>query len=239
LGTTVFTANPKSNVYYLLGNIGWTSTYGGLSTVLLGLPIISEQPSSIITNIGENAAFSGIAKTTFPLTLSYQWLRNGLAIPSATAASLNFTDIQSGNVGTYTLVITNDAGSVSSTTTLTLTQGTLYTQAQYDSALQTGLNTGLAVGMAAGRAQVTDFPNNYGLYSHTQLQALNVGTPLLTKDQVSGKFKLTIGVKKSSDLLTFTAFPIPTGAALLNPQGELEFQFTSPDNAAFYRLESH
>ena len=239
LGTTVFTSNSRSNVYYRSGTTGWTSTYGGLSTVALGLPTITAQPSSIIANPGENAAFSVIAKTTFPLTLSYQWQRNGLAIPSATADSLYLNSIQSANVGTYTVIISNDIGSVSSAVTLTLTQGALYTQSQYDSALQAGLNAGMAVGMATGRAQVTDFPNNYGLYSLPQVQALHVGTPLLAKDSATGKFKLTIGVEKSTNLVNFSPMAIPVGAATINPQGKMEFQFTAPDNAAFYRLETH
>ncbi len=62
LGSTVFTSNSKSNVYYRPGTTGWTSTYGGLSTVALGLPTITAQPSSVIANPGENAAFSVIAK---------------------------------------------------------------------------------------------------------------------------------------------------------------------------------
>ena len=238
LGTTVFTSNSKSNVYYRSGTTGWTSTYGGLSTVALGLPTITGQPSSVIANPGENAAFSVIAKTTFPLTLSYQWQRNGLVIPSATAESLYLNSIQSANVGTYTVIISNDIGSVSSSVTLTLTQGALYTQTQYDSALQAGLNAGMAVGMATGRAQVTDFPNNYGLYSLSQVQALHVGTPLLAKDSATGKFKLTIGVEKSTNLVNFSPMAIPVGAATINAQGKMEFEFTAPDNAAFYRLES-
>jgi hypothetical protein len=238
LGTTVFTSNSRSNVYYRSGTTGWTSTYGGLSTVALGLPTITAQPSSVIATPGENAAFSVIAKTTFPLTLSYQWQRNGLVIPSATADSLYLNSIQSANVGTYTVIVSNDIGSVSSAVTLTLTQGALYTQAQYDSGLQAGLNAGLAVGMATGRTQVTDFPNNYGLYNLSQVQALNVGTPLLAKDSATGKFKLTIGVEKSTNLVNFSPMAIPVGAATINAQGKMEFQFTSPDNAAFFRIES-
>ena len=238
LGTTVFTSNSKSNVYYRSGTTGWTSTYGGLSTVALGLPTITGQPSSVIANPGENAAFSVIAKTTFPLTLSYQWQRNGLVIPSATAESLYLNSIQSANVGTYTVIISNDIGSVSSSVTLTLTQGALYTQTQYDSALQAGLNAGMAVGMATGRAQVTDSPNSYGLYNLSQVQALHVGTPLLAKDSATGKFKLTIGVEKSTNLVNFSPMAIPVGAATINAQGKMEFEFTSQDNAAFFRIES-
>jgi hypothetical protein len=238
LGTTVFTSNSKSNVYYRSGTTGWTSTYGGLSTVALVLPTITGQPSSVIANPGENAAFSVIAKTTFPLTLSYQWQRNGLAIPSATAESLYLNSIQSANVGTYTVIVSNDIGSVSSAVTLTLTQGALYTQSQYDSALQVGLNAGMAVGMATGRTQVTDSPNNYGLYNLSQVQALHVGTPLLAKDSATGKFKLTVGVEKSTNLVNFSPMAIPVGAATINAQGKMEFQFTSQDNAAFFRIES-
>ena len=238
LGTTVFTSNSKSNVYYRSGTTGWTSTYGGLSTVALGLPTITGQPSSVIANAGENAAFSVIAKTTFPLTLSYQWQRNGLIIPGATAESLYLSSIQSANVGTYTVIISNDIGSVSSAVTLTLTQGNLYTQAQFDSGLQAGLNAGMAVGMATGRAQVTDSPNSYGLYSLSQVQALHVGTPLLAKDSATGKFKLTIGVEKSTNLVNFSPMAIPVGAATINPQGKMEFEFTASDNAAFFRIES-
>ena len=95
-----------------------------------------------------------------------------------------------------------------------------------------------AAGRVLGQADVTSAPNNYGLYGLSQVQALHVGTPLLAKDSASGKFKLTIGVEKSTNLVNFSPMAIPVGAATLNAQGKMEFQFTSPDNAAFYRLES-
>ena len=73
------------------------------------------------------------------------------------------------------------------------------------------------------------------------MQALNVGVPLLTKDAGTGRFKLTIGVKKTTNLgQPFVAFPM-NGAGfttVINGAGKLEFEFTVPDNAAFFRLES-
>ncbi len=238
LGTSVFNST-QATVYYLNGTLGWKATFGGLVTVALVLPSIIVPPISLSVGTGESAAFNVIAQTTFPLTLSYQWQRNGIAIPSATATSLVLNNIQAANAGTYTVVVANDVGSVASSSTLTLAQGGLYTQVQYDAALQQGMTAGLQTGMSAGRSQVLDYPNTYGLYSLKQVQALNVGVPLLAKDPVSGKFKLTIGVKKSIDLITYGAFPIPTGAASLNANGEMEFQFSSPDKAAFFRLDSH
>ena len=79
--------------------------------------------------------------------------------------------------------------------------------------------------------------NGAGLYTLSQLQALNVGTPLLTRDSASGQFTLTIGVKKSSDLINYSPFLLTPPQTTINAQGELEFQFSVPDNAAFFRLE--
>ena len=83
--------------------------------------------------------------------------------------------------------------------------------------------------------------NAAGLYSASQVQTLNVGVPLLTRNPTTGAFTLTIGVKKTSNLTQpFTSFPMNgTGtSATINSQGNLEFQFTVPDNAAFFRLQA-
>jgi len=80
--------------------------------------------------------------------------------------------------------------------------------------------------------------NSAGLYTTSQIQALNVGTPLLARDPLSGLFTLTIGVQKSTNLVNFSPFPLAAPQTTINPQGELEFQFTVPDKAAFFRLES-
>ncbi len=80
--------------------------------------------------------------------------------------------------------------------------------------------------------------NSAGLYTPAQVQALHVGVPLLSRDPASGLFKLTIGVRKSSDLIQFNPFPMTNPQTTLNPQGEVEFEFSLPDNAAFLRLEA-
>jgi hypothetical protein len=97
---------------------------------------------------------------------------------------------------------------------------------------------GQAAGRIAGRADVTSDPNTYGLYNLSQVQALNVDAPLLTRDAVSKKFKLTVKAKKSTDLVNFSDMPFVSADSTINSNGEMEFQFTSPDNAAFFRIES-
>jgi hypothetical protein len=95
-----------------------------------------------------------------------------------------------------------------------------------------------AAGRALGQADVINAPNTHDLYNLSQVQALNVDAPLLTREAVSNKFKLTIKVKKSTDLKTFSAFPFVFENSTINANGEMEFQFTSTENAAFYRLEA-
>jgi hypothetical protein len=102
----------------------------------------------------------------------------------------------------------------------------LYNQAQCDAMRTTGRN------------DVINNPGNYNLFSQTQLQALCVGAPMLSKDPTSGQFKLTIQVDKSTDLVHFNPFPLVAPQTIINAQGQLEFQFTIPDGTAFFRVQS-
>lgn len=77
-----------------------------------------------------------------------------------------------------------------------------------------------------------------GLYTQAQLQALNVGAPLLGKNPATGEFTLTIGVEKSLDLSTFDPFPMTAPQTMINGQGKLEFRFTVPEDAAFFQLRA-
>ncbi len=78
--------------------------------------------------------------------------------------------------------------------------------------------------------------NGAGLFTTAQIQALNIGTPLLQRNPATGAFTLTIGVEKSTDLNTFLPFPMTAPQTIINGAGKLEFQFTAPDAAAFFRL---
>jgi hypothetical protein len=82
--------------------------------------------------------------------------------------------------------------------------------------------------------------NAASLYTPGQVQALNVSTPLLTRDSGTGIFKLTLELKRSSNLAngSFQPFPFTTLGTSINASGHIEFQFTSPDNAEFYRIEA-
>ena len=77
-----------------------------------------------------------------------------------------------------------------------------------------------------------------GLFTTTQVQNLNVGTPLLQRNPSTGEFTLTIGVNQSSNLTQWTPLPMTGPQVLINAQGRLEFRFNSANNEAFFRLMS-
>jgi hypothetical protein len=79
--------------------------------------------------------------------------------------------------------------------------------------------------------------NTAGLFTSTQVQALHIGTPLIARNPATGKFKLTMDWKKSTNLTDFLDFPAPPGSSVsINPQGDVEFEFPSSENAAFFRI---
>jgi hypothetical protein len=76
-------------------------------------PIITNQPVSVTTNVGNNVTFSVTNGGTAPL--SYQWYFNtNTALASQTNASATLASVQLTNAGTYSVVITNSTGSVTS-----------------------------------------------------------------------------------------------------------------------------
>ncbi len=73
-------------------------------------PSITSQPASQTVIVGDNAAFGVLATGTQPLR--YQWNFNGSSLPGATRSSLALTNVQLSQAGTYTVLVTNLAGSV-------------------------------------------------------------------------------------------------------------------------------
>ncbi|HWA26466.1 MAG TPA: matrixin family metalloprotease [Lacunisphaera sp.] len=75
-------------------------------------PAITTQPSSLTVTSGSSASFSVAASGSSPL--SYQWSFGGTAISGATSSTFNITSATSANAGTYTVTVSNAAGSVTS-----------------------------------------------------------------------------------------------------------------------------
>lgn len=78
-----------------------------------------------------------------------------------------------------------------------------------------------------------------GLYTAAQIQALNIDAPLLQTNPGTGTFTLTLSIGKSIDLTNFFPFPFTEPNLSVTPSGTLEFEFTSTNDAAFFRLEGN
>lgn len=71
-------------------------------------PSINTQPQSQTMTAGQNVTLSVIASGTAPFT--YQWKKDNDSISGATSNSLYLPAIQTSNAGTYTVVVSNSAG---------------------------------------------------------------------------------------------------------------------------------
>jgi len=76
------------------------------------VPLITHQPSNQSVFVGSSAAFSVTALGADPIT--YQWLKGGSPIPEATNAILALTNVQPAEVGSYSVLLSNAFGSVTS-----------------------------------------------------------------------------------------------------------------------------
>jgi hypothetical protein len=95
------TANYKFVQASVYINVGTTGTK----------PTITGQPQNVSVAAGGSATFSVIASGT---GLTYQWQFNGTAISGATSASYTVASAANSNAGSYSVVVSNSSGSVTS-----------------------------------------------------------------------------------------------------------------------------
>ncbi len=97
-----------------------SNTYGSATSAVAQLSVTIPDPPSIITQPqdqtalpGESATFSVTAGGSEPL--SYQWYyNNSTLLTNATDTTLTLTNIQVGNAGLYSVVVSNIAGTATS-----------------------------------------------------------------------------------------------------------------------------
>ncbi|MDB6023951.1 MAG: Immunoglobulin I-set domain protein [Verrucomicrobiales bacterium] len=106
-------ASPASQAFILFDNVRVEDLVQSLQP-----PAITTPPQNIQTNVGTNVTFNVTATGSAPLL--YQWLFNNVAIASATNSTLQLLDVQSTNIGSYTVTVSNPAGSASASAELTV-----------------------------------------------------------------------------------------------------------------------
>ncbi len=107
------------NYSVVVTNIAGSVISSNATLTVLVLPMITLQPASQTVVQGTNVTFGVTVTGTLPL--NYQWWFNGAAISGATSASYTKFVVQPSDAGPYSVVVTNVAGSVtSSVATLTV-----------------------------------------------------------------------------------------------------------------------
>ena len=115
-------ATTDSGSYTVLVTNGQGSLESAVVEVVVNAsqpPEITQDPVSLTRLAGTTARFTVVATGSGNLT--YQWQRNGTAVPGATNATLVITNLQTANAGDYLVIVTNAFGfATSATATLTV-----------------------------------------------------------------------------------------------------------------------
>lgn len=103
----------SNGMAYQMAVDGYHSATGSIVlSILTGLPFITSQPLSRTLAPGTNVSFSvGVTSST---PRNYQWRKDGVNLVGATGDTLSLTNVQTWDVGGYSVVISNSVGAVTS-----------------------------------------------------------------------------------------------------------------------------
>jgi hypothetical protein len=115
--SAVTSANAGSYTVAVSNSAGGATSNPAVLTVSAGAPTavapsIVTQPASVNANVGSTATLAVGVDGSGPL--SFQWRRDGVNISGATSAVLTFNSVALPNAGTFSVVVSNSAGSVTS-----------------------------------------------------------------------------------------------------------------------------
>jgi Lysophospholipase L1 and related esterases len=105
-------ASDAGNYTIVVTNAGGAITSAVAALTVWIPPSISSPPQSQTNVVGTSAAFNVTANGTPPL--NFQWQLNGVSIAGATGATFTIGNVQPSDTGSYAVVVTNLAGSVTS-----------------------------------------------------------------------------------------------------------------------------
>ncbi|MEO7300833.1 MAG: immunoglobulin domain-containing protein [Verrucomicrobiota bacterium] len=131
----------------LTNSVGQMNSSNALLTVNQ-YPTITSSPTNATRSVGSEVTFSVIAIGTAPM--GYQWKFNDVEIPGATSTNYTRTNLQNSDGGTYSVSVTNMAGSATASAQLVV-----------ESPLPPQITSIIALPSGEIRLQVTGAPGNY------------------------------------------------------------------------------
>lgn len=174
-------------------------------TVNVVLPAITVQPAPATASIGGSASFSVTATGSAPL--SYQWYLGSNAISGATSSTYSIPAASGANLGNYTVVVTNQGGSVTSNVaTLTLVVNQTSTAFSTNFAQDT---------IHAATPVITPTSTNWYVMASKVATNSNVGDDPATAGVVETRpFTLTINAATTSGIYEAATVFTPTPLSL-------------------------
>jgi hypothetical protein len=106
------TASDSGHYYVKVTNAYGTKQSTAATLTVLSAPSIVTQPVSQIVTQGQAVSFS-VSAVANP-SPSYQWLYNGAPLRNTKNSKLNFSSVDWTDSGTYTVIVSNSYGSVTS-----------------------------------------------------------------------------------------------------------------------------
>jgi hypothetical protein len=181
-------------------------------------PAVTAQPQNQTVTAGNAATFTVTAIGTSP---AYQWRRNGSNISGATTSTYTRNNCQSADAGNYSVVITNSAGSVtSSNAVLTVNVPPSISSQPQSQSVKAGTNVTFSV-TASGTAPLSYqwtldgsniFAANTNTYTRTNVQTNDAGGYSVLVGNIAGSVTsavatLTVTVPQPARFQFITRLP--------------------------------
>ncbi len=186
-----------------LNGTGNTHSYFYTITVSSGAtsaPTITAQPQSLALTTGGTATFYvGASGNPAP---TIQWDKGGVAITGETGSALTLNNVQPSDAGTYTAVVTNSAGTVTSTgavLTVTASSAPVITSQPQGHTVATGGSVVFSVGATGGGLTYQWTKGGSPISGATSSQYL------ISNAQASDAAGYTVTVSNGSGAVTSTA----------------------------------
>ena len=189
-------------------NMAGAITSSNATLTVIVPPIFTRQPTNLTVNLTSNATFSASVNSNSTIPLSYQWLWNGNVLAGATNASLTVANVQATNVGYYSVIVTNAAGTNNSMeASLTVTM------------LSAGLTNTSALKI-----------NGAAVYTNTADGRVLELTPAITNQAGSAFFLTRVTLTSNASFSTFFSFRMSKRGGILNGESD---NITGADGIVF------
>jgi PKD repeat protein len=213
---------------------GFWSPLDAQAYIVSGLaPTITRQPQSVIVTNGAPASFSVTASGTPPLF--YQWQKNGINLTDggniygSTITNLTLSTTSTNDTGSYTIIIENAYGSVTSS----VAKLTLFLAAYYDAAANFSITKGNPNGSWSYGVLSSFTGGTFTLFSQARL---DYGFPgeLRWDNNTSPPYSAQVFANPTGSLAGFGTVVVPTNQLDLDGQSYIaDVRWTAPANFHF------